>query len=63
MERNEIEEVICKIMVHDGPDRHVDGYEVITDFIMALLQDSAEPYVWKAKYYEKKGIVDDDDEW
>ncbi len=56
MLRNEIDEVVCQIMIHDGPDRHVDGHEIITDFILALLEDDTEGYVWKAKYYEEKQI-------
>ncbi len=48
MEREEIDDVICKIMVRDGPDQHVDGHDVITDFIMSLLDDDG--HKWAAKY-------------
>jgi hypothetical protein len=48
MDREEIDAVICKIMHHDGPDMHVDGHEVITDFVMALLKKRGEG--WAAEY-------------
>ena len=47
-EEGAIDNVICEIMHHDGPDRHVDGHEVITDFIMALLNGQGEE--WEEKY-------------
>ena len=50
MEYEQIDEVICKILVNDGPDRHVDGHEVITNFIIALLADRGGQWV---KEYEK----------
>ena len=48
MEAAEIDDVVCQIMVNDGPDRHVDGHEIITAFIVALL--NGEGQIWKAKY-------------
>jgi hypothetical protein len=60
MERDEIDDVICQIMIIDGPDRHVDGHDVITDFIVAL-QEGRE-YEWKQKYWADKNI-EEDDEW
>ena len=54
MTREEIDAIICNIMIKDGPDRHVDGHDVITDFIMSI-QDGDE-YDWKSVYYTKKGI-------
>ena len=35
--KEKIEEIICNILYHDGPDMHTDGSDVITSFIMALL--------------------------
>jgi hypothetical protein len=42
MDRERIDEVVCEIMRHDGPDRHVDGHEVITDFIVAAIEGRGE---------------------
>ena len=55
-----IDEVVCEIMYKDGPDSHVDGHEVITEFIMSLLADKGEHFdapeaeKWIAEYAEKK---------
>lgn len=55
-----IDEVICEIMHKDGPDQHIDGHEVITEFIMSLLADKEDHFeapeaeIWIAKYAEKK---------
>lgn len=54
MTRNEIDEIICTIMRHDGPDRHVDGHDIITDFVLALQE--GDEYTWKAKYFSEKKI-------
>lgn len=54
MGRSEIETVVCHILRTDGPDRHVDGYDVISDFIFALQQ--GDEYEWISKYYEKNNI-------
>lgn len=59
MTREEIDNVICQIMIKDGPDRHVDGHDVITDFIIALQEGNE--YEWKAKYWSDKNISED--EW
>lgn len=48
MDRERIDDIICDIMVHDSPDRHVDGHDVITSFIIALLNDNGK--VWTANY-------------
>lgn len=56
MSREEIENIVCQIMIHDGPDRHTDGSDVITDFIVALLNGDAEAYFWKNDYYSKHNI-------
>lgn len=36
MDRAAIDEVICAILRQDGPDGHVDGHEIIADFIVAV---------------------------
>lgn len=51
MDREEIDDVICEILYRDGPDRHVDGHEVITDFIMAVI--AGDGVGWKANYAAK----------
>ena len=53
MDQKVIDNVICEIMHYDGPDRHVDGHEVITDFIMALLNGQGEE--WEEKYAQSHG--------
>lgn len=54
MSKEEIDSVVCTIMRYDGSDRHVDGHDIITDFILAL--QSGDEYEWKAKYFGDKGI-------
>ncbi len=51
-----IEEVVCEIMVNDGPDRHTDGSDVIVDFIEALLNGDEDVWVfaYKERCEEKK---------
>lgn len=49
MKASEIDDIICNIMITDGPDGHIDGHEVITDFIVALQNGKAEE--WKILYY------------
>lgn len=48
MSREDIDTVICKIMIKDGPDRHTDGHDVLTDFVVALLEGRGEE--WAADY-------------
>lgn len=51
MDKEYIDNVVCEIMYQDGPDRHIDGHEKITDFILALLRGEGEH--WAMKYAEK----------
>lgn len=37
MNREQIDDAICDILMKDGPDGHVDGHDKITDFIMEQL--------------------------
>lgn len=46
-----IEDKIRQIMITDGPDRHTDGSDYITCFILALLKNNEEEW-WKD--YEKR---------
>jgi hypothetical protein len=48
--------MIREIMSKDGPDRHVDGHEVITDFIVALLEGQGE--AWATQYVSKQEKLD-----
>ena len=50
MDREEIDDVVCEIMHRDGPDAHIDGHDLITDFIVAVMR--GEGYEWAAKYRE-----------
>jgi hypothetical protein len=52
VELEQIDNVICEIMYQDGPDRHIDGHEVITEFIAALLAGDGD--VWLSDYVAKK---------
>lgn len=54
MDKEQIENVVQHIMIEDDPDRHCDGYDVITDFIMSLLENKGND--WKEKYYSVKRI-------
>lgn len=37
MTKEEIDDAVCEIMWKDGPDGHIDGHDIITEFIMALM--------------------------
>lgn len=39
--RGIVEQGICHIMIKHGPDGHVDGYDKIADYVMAILEDGA----------------------
>jgi hypothetical protein len=55
MDKETIDSVICEILYQDGPDRHIDGHEVITDFIMALISGETDAENWVADYSIRKG--------
>lgn len=46
-----IEDTVCEIMKHDGPDGYIDGYEVICSFIYSLLNGKGEK--WSRLYKNK----------
>ena len=48
MDREQIDDVICEVMRRDGPDRHIDGHDVLTDFVVALLDNRGQE--WAAEY-------------
>ena len=48
-EKQQIENVVMDIMINDGPDRHVDGSDIITDFIEAILDGKS--HEWQEKYF------------
>lgn len=58
MTRKEIDDVVCQIMIKDGPDGHIDGHNVITDFIISLQEGNE--YEWKANYWSDKNISEDE---
>jgi hypothetical protein len=39
LEREEIDQTVCEIMRRYGPDRHVDGHDYLTDYILRLLNE------------------------
>lgn len=52
MTREEIDDIVQHIMINDGPDMHIDGHDVITDFIMAF--ENGTEQEWANKYMEEK---------
>ena len=52
MSQEEIDDVVCEILHHDGPDGHVDGHETITSFIVAL--KSGNERGWLNDYMKRK---------
>lgn len=38
VDREAIDRRIITIMIEDGPDGHCDGHEIITDYVMSLLE-------------------------
>lgn len=51
MTRKQIDEVICLIMREDGPDRHIDGHEVLTSFVLACRDGAGTEWVTQYKLY------------
>lgn len=54
--REFIDNAVCLILYNDGPDRHIDGHEVITEFVVALLEGTAEEWIGE---YQRDGRVRD----
>ena len=54
MTPEEIDNLIVDIMIVDGPDGHCDGHEIITAFIVELLNGKGKE--WALKYRNDKGI-------
>lgn len=54
MNREQIDDVICAILERNGPDGHVDGHDVIVDFIEALQAGKADK--WYKKYLKPKRV-------
>ena len=52
MTKDEIEDIIKLILVADGPDGHVDGYDVIARFVIAVQDGRGEAW---ARSYEARG--------
>lgn len=52
IDEEKIDNIICEILYQDGPDGHVDGHEIITSFIKALLEDNGD--FWVANYTKGK---------
>lgn len=56
MKKEQIEYVVDQIMINDGPDGHCDGSDIITNFVMALLEGKEKEWVEK---YNNKNLGDD----
>ena len=54
MSKEEIEDLVMDILIEDGPDGHTDGSNVITDFIIELVNEKGKE--WALKYRNDKGI-------
>ena len=54
MTKEEIEDIVMDILIEDGPDGHTDGSNVITEFIVELLNKKGKE--WALKYRNYKGI-------
>ena len=54
MTKEEIEDIVMDIMIEDGPDAHTDGSDVITNFILELVNGKGKE--WALKYRNDKGI-------
>lgn len=39
MNREEIDNMIIEIMIKYGPDGHIDGHDVLTEYVMCLLEN------------------------
>lgn len=50
-EKNNIDNIICDILINDGPDGHTDGSEIITNFIESILDGNSEE--WIKNYFSK----------
>ena len=48
MLREKIDEVVCEIMRSSGPDGHIDGHQILTDFICAVRDSKG--HEWVTKY-------------
>ena len=45
MHRESIEDTICDILRREGPDGHVDGADVIAEYVVALLEGNGDRWV------------------
>ncbi len=52
MSDDEIDEIVCDILIHEGPDRHVDGHEYLTAFVIAVRDGKATR--WYAEHIAKR---------
>ena len=59
MEEERIDDIVCEILYHDGPDRHVDGHEVLTDFIKAMQDGNGETWFEQYKSNKRLRFIDD----
>ena len=48
MKKEKLEEIIEGIMLTDGPDGHLDGSDIIVDFILSLIAGNGN--IWWRKY-------------
>ncbi len=56
MTKEEIGDIVMDILTEDGPDGHTDGSNVITEFIVELLNKKGKE--WALKYRSDKGIIE-----
>lgn len=54
--KEEIESVIYDIMIIDGPDGHIDGADIITEFIIALLNNEGRKWIEEYRLKNKEKL-------
>lgn len=52
--KSDVERVIAEILIVDGPDGHIDGANVIAEYVMALLNDGDGGARWLSAYRERR---------
>lgn len=58
MDEERIDDIVCYILYHDGPDKHVDGHQVLTEFISAIQRGDGEGWLLKYKTGKTLRFID-----
>lgn len=49
--KEELEEAVSAILYADGPDQHIDGYDVIAQYILAVIERTDK--AWLERYLKR----------